>query len=295
VGGTIQKILVRWMKIMKKAILVVSFGTTHEDTRKVTIDAIEEKIKNTFVDYDIRRAFTSHIILKVLKNRDNINVDTPEEALEKLKNEGYTEVIVQPLHVIPGVEFDYINNVVDLYKKSKAFEKIVVGRPLICFKGEEEHVPDDYTIMVDALSTQLTQMSKEGTVILMGHGTNHIANAVYCCFESVLRDRGFKNVHVATVEGYPTLDRVIPNITQDIEEEVTLMPLMLVAGDHAKNDMAGEDEDSWKSILEDKGFKVKIHLHGLGEISGIQDIYIQHIKDVINGNFKNVGKTHKGK
>lgn len=279
---------------MKKAILVVSFGTTHEDTRKVTIDAIEERIKNTFEDYDIRKAFTSHIILKVLKNRDNMHVDTPEEALEKLKNERYTEVIVQPLHVIPGVEFDYINNVVNLYKVNNAFENIVVGRPLICFKGEEDHVPDDYSIMVDALSEQLTQMSQDNTVILMGHGTNHIANAVYCCFESVLRDRGFKNVHVATVEGYPTLDRVIPNITQYIEDDIILMPLMLVAGDHAKNDMAGEDEDSWKSILEAKGFKVKVHLHGLGENSEIQDIYIQHIKDVINQNFKNVGKTHKG-
>lgn len=276
---------------MKKAILVVSFGTTHEDTRKVTIDAIEEKIKHSFVDYDMRRAYTSHIILRVLKNRDGIHVDTPEEALEKLKNEGYNEVIVQPLHVIPGVEFDYINNVVNRYKKSKAFENIVVGRPLICFKGEEEGVPDDYTVMVDALSKQLPQ---EETVILMGHGTNHIANAVYCCFESVLRDRGFKNVHVATVEGYPTLDRVIPNVVAEGSKEVILMPLMLVAGDHAKNDMAGEDEDSWKSILEAEGFKVKIYLHGLGENSDIQDIYIQHIKDVINENFKNVGKTHKG-
>lgn len=280
---------------MKKAILVVSFGTTHEDTRKVTIDAIEERIKNTFVDYDIRRAFTSHIILKVLKSRDNFHVDTPEEALEKLKNEGYAEVIVQPLHVIPGVEFDYINNVVNSYKTSKAFEKIVVGRPLICFKGEEDNVPDDYSIMVDAISKQLTEKSKDSTVILMGHGTNHIANAVYCCFESVLRDRGFKNVHVATVEGYPTLDRVIPNIIDEIGTDIVLMPLMLVAGDHAKNDMAGEDEDSWKSILESKGFKVKIHLHGLGEIIEIQDVYIQHIKDVISENFKNVGKTHKGK
>ena len=276
---------------MKKAILVVSFGTTHEDTRKVTIDAIEEKIKNTFSDYDMRRAFTSHIILRVLKNRDNIHVDTPEEALEKLKNEGYNEVIVQPLHVIPGVEFDYINNVVNRYKEYKAFENIVVGRPLICFKGEEDGVPDDYSVMVDALSKQLPQ---KDTVILMGHGTNHIANAVYCCFESVLRDRGFKNVHVATVEGYPTLDRVIPNVIADGSTEVTLMPLMLVAGDHAKNDMAGEEEDSWKSILEAEGFKVKIYLHGLGENSEIQDIYIQHIKDVINENFKNVGKTHKG-
>ncbi len=276
---------------MKKAILVVSFGTTHEDTRKVTIDAIEEKIKNTFSDYDMRRAFTSHIILRVLKNRDNIHVDTPEEALEKLKNEGYNEVIVQPLHVIPGVEFDYINNVVNRYKEYKAFENIVVGRPLICFKGEEDGVPDDYSVMVDALSKQLPQ---KDTVILMGHGTNHIANAVYCCFESVLRDRGFRNVHVATVEGYPTLDRVIPNVLADGNTEVTLMPLMLVAGDHAKNDMAGEEQDSWKSILEAEGFKVKIYLHGLGENSEIQDIYIQHIKDVINENFKNVGKTHKG-
>lgn len=276
---------------MKKAILVVSFGTTHEDTRKVTIDAIEEEIKNTFVDYDIKSAFTSHVILKVLKNRDNILVDTPEDALEKLKNEGYNEVIVQPLHVIPGVEFDYINNVVNRYKKSKAFENIVVGRPLICFKGEEEGVPDDYSIMVDALSKQLP---KNETVILMGHGTNHIANAVYCCFESVLRDRGFQNIHVATVEGYPTLDRVIPNVIAKGVSEVTLMPLMLVAGDHAKNDMAGDSKDSWKNILEAEGFKVKIYLHGIGENIGVQDIYIQHIVDVINENFMDVGKTHKG-
>lgn len=279
------------MNKLKKAILVVSFGTTHEDTRKVTIDTIEEKIKHIFIDYDIRRAFTSHIILKVLKDRDNIYLDTPEEALEKLKDEGYNEVIVQPLHVIPGVEFDYINNIVNRYKISKVFETIEVGRPLICFKGEDGGVPDDYSIMVEALSTQLLH---NDTVILMGHGTNHIANAVYCCFESVLRDRGFKNVHVATVEGYPTLDRVIPNIIAQGSTEVVLMPLLLVAGDHAKNDMAGDAEDSWKSILEADGFKVEIYLHGLGENIGIQDIYIQHIKDVINGKFKDVGKTLKG-
>jgi len=277
--------------MMKKAILVVSFGSTYEDARKVTIDKIEEKINHTFADYDIRRAFTSHIVLKVLKNRDNIHIDTPEEALEKLKNEGYNEVIVQPLHVIPGVEFDYVNNVVNQYKKAKTFESIVVGRPLICFKGEEDGVPDDYSIMLDSLSNQLPQ---NDTVILMGHGTNHIANAVYCCFESVLRDRGFINVHVATVEGYPTLDRVIPNVKAQGSNEVTLMPLLLVAGDHAKNDMAGDTEDSWKSILEAEGFKVNIYLHGLGENIGVQDIYIQHIHDVINEKFKNVGKTHKG-
>jgi len=276
---------------MKKAILVVSFGTTYEDARKVTIDIIEEKIKHTFIDYDIRRAFTSHIILRVLKNRDNIHIDTPEEALQKLKNEGYSDVIVQPLHVIPGVEFDYINNVVKRYKSSKAFENIVIGRPLICFKGEEDGVPDDYSIMLDALSKQLPQ---DDTVILMGHGTNHIANAVYCCFESVLRDRGFINVHVATVEGYPTLDRVIPNIMAQGSTEVILMPLLLVAGDHAKNDMAGDSEESWKSILEGKGFKVKTYLHGLGENSDVQDIYIQHINDVINKKYKSVGKTDKG-
>jgi len=145
--------------------------------------------------------------------------------------------------------------------------------------------------MLDALSKQLPH---DDTVILMGHGTNHIANAVYCCFESVLRDRGFINVHVATVEGYPTLDRVIPNIMAQGSTEVILMPLLLVAGDHAKNDMAGDSEDSWKSILEAKGFKVKTYLHGLGENSDVQDIYIQHINDVINKKYKSVGKTDKG-
>ncbi|MBU3181827.1 sirohydrochlorin cobaltochelatase [Clostridium psychrophilum] len=276
---------------MKKAILVVSFGTTYKDARKVTIDEIEKKIKHTFEDYDIRMAFTSHVILKILKNRDNIHIDTPEEALEKLRNEGYKDVIVQPLHVIPGSEFDYINNVVKKYKISNAFENIMIGRPLICFKGEEAGVPDDYSIMVDALTKQLP---RNDTVILMGHGTNHIANAVYCCFESVLRDRGFQNVHVATVEGYPTLDRVIPNLMAKQSREVTLMPLLLVAGDHVKNDMVGESEDSWKNILESDGFKVKLYLHGLGENSNVQDIYIQHINDVINETFKNVGKTPKG-
>ncbi len=276
---------------MKKAILVVSFGTTYEDARKVTIDAIEEKIKHTFTEYDIRRAFTSHVILRVLKNRDNIHVDTPEEALEKLKNEGYKDVIVQPLHVIPGSEFDYINNVVKRYKSSETFENIVIGRPLICFKGEEDGVPDDYSIMLDALTKQLP---KNDTVILMGHGTNHIANAVYCCFESVLRDRGFENVHVATVEGYPTLDRVIPNVRARQSTEVILMPLLLVAGDHVKNDMVGDSEDSWKNILEAEGFKVNLYMHGLGENSNVQDIYIQHINDVIYEKFKNVGKTPKG-
>ncbi|MGH4052443.1 MAG: sirohydrochlorin cobaltochelatase [Clostridium sp.] len=276
---------------MKKAILVVSFGTTYCDTRKVTIDKIEEKIKNTFVGYEIRRAFTSHVILKVLKKRDNIYIDTPEEALEKLKNEGYNDVIVQPLHVIPGSEFDYINDVVNTYKESESFQNIVIGRPLINFKGEEPGVPDDYAIMLTALSKQLPPSD---TVILMGHGTSHIANAAYCYFERVLRDKGFENVHLATVEGYPTLDRIMPNIIAQSSREVILMPLLLVAGEHVRNDMAGESKNSWKSILVKEGFKVKIYLHGLGENSDIQDIYIQHINDVINKRFMNACKTHKG-
>lgn len=275
---------------MKKAILVVSFGTSYEETRKVTIEAIEDKVKETYKDYEVRRAFTSHIIIRKLKKVYNMHVDTPEEALERLKNEGFEEVIVQPLHLIPGLEFDYIKKILTHgYKNS--FKKVEIGRPLLYFKGEEEGHPDDYVLMAKAVKEQI----KEGeNVLFMGHGTPHYANAVYACFQCVLQDEGMKNVYMANVEGYPYIDNAVKRIKEDNIKEITLMPFMLVAGDHAQNDMAGDEEDSFKSILEAEGIKVNVYMHGLGENKKVQELYIQHLEDAIEGRYKEIGKNKKG-
>lgn len=276
---------------LKKAILVVSFGTSYEKTRKLTIEKIENNIKEEFQGYDIRRAFTSHGVIKKLKESYGVFIDKPEEALQKLKEEGYEEVLIQPLHIIPGEEYDYIKNVVEVFKRDKSFKRIELGRPALFFKGDDEHSPDDYRIFIEALKHQI---SKNEIVVLMGHGTHHPADAVYSCLQCVLGDYGLNNVFVGTIEGYPSLNHVIDNLKKNNIEKITLMPLLIVAGDHAINDMSGEEEDSWKSILLREGFEVDIYLHGLGENPKIQNIYVEHIKDIISGNYSLVGMTQKG-
>lgn len=275
---------------MKRAILVLSFGTTYENTRKATIDRIEERIREKYKEYEVKVAFTAHMIIKILKNRDGIIIDTPEEALEKLKKEGFEEVVIQPLHIIPGEEFQYVTKIVDKYKDS--FKWIKTGRPILYYKGVDDEIPDDYEIMVDAIKDIIP---KDELTIFMGHGTNHFANACYSCLQLVLRDKGFNNVFVANVEGYPSLQNVISYINKNCNSKyVTLIPLMVVAGDHAENDMAGEDEDSWKNILTKEGFKVDTYIHGLGELEKFQNIYLKHAEDAFHDTYLGVGHTKKG-
>jgi sirohydrochlorin cobaltochelatase len=258
----------------KKAILVISFGTSYADTRKVTIEACENKIQETFSNYEVRRAFTSNIIIKIMKERDNIVVDTPEEALQKLQDEGFSEVIVQPLHVIPGVEFHDIVAIVKKYEP--AFDTIRLGAPLLT-------TIHDYMAVADAINRQLPDLGEHDAVAFMGHGTHHPANAAYATLERVFEDNGMKHVFVGTVEGYPEFEHVLKRLQDNKIEKVTLMPFMLVAGDHAQNDMAGDEEDSWKTMLKKEGIVVEAYLHGLGENPAIQDIYVQHVKDTIEG------------
>lgn len=274
-----------------KAILVVSFGTTYEETRRLTIESIENFIGKKFKEYEIRRAFTSHMIIGVLKERDSIYIDTPEEALEKLAEEGYKEVIVQSLHIMPGEEYDYVASVVNNFSNRKVFGRIVLGRPILHFKGNGNEIPDDYSQIVEALKLQLPE---KGAVVFMGHGTPHPSNASYACLQVVFRDNGMDNVYIGTVEGYPTLRNVINNLRRDAVKEVMLMPLMIVAGDHCMNDMASEEEDSWRSILEREGFKVNLYLHGLGENPKVKEIFASHVEDAILDRYKNIGKTKKG-
>jgi cobalamin biosynthesis Co2+ chelatase CbiK len=261
-------------KEMKKAILVTSFGTSYADTRKVTIEAVEEKIAKAFPDYEVRRAFTSNIIIKKLKERDNIEVDTVTKAMDKLKTEGFKEVIVQPLHIMPGAEYSDIREELRAYNDG-TFEKFVLGRPILTHQ-------DDYQVAVDALKEQLPEIKEGQAVVVMGHGTHHPANASYADLQNVINKNGLK-VYVGTVEGYPELDDVIKKLKKDNIKEVTLMPYMVVAGDHANNDMAGDEEDSWKTILKGEGFTVNTYLHGLGENAKYQDIYVDHVKTAIEG------------
>lgn len=262
---------------MNKAILVVSFGTTYKNTREKTIYKIEEKIKNKFKDYDIKRAFTSNMIISILKERDGVNVDTPKEALLRLKKDGYKDVIIQPLHMIPGEEYEYIKNTALEFKDQ--FNSLKMGRPVLYYKGYNKKNIDDYEVLVDSIKEII---SKNGTTILMGHGSTHFSNACYSCLQLVFLDKGYKNVFVANVEGYPYINNAVKHMKNLDNKNVKLAPLMIVAGDHAVNDMASDKEGSFKSILEKNNFKVEAYIHGLGEIEKFQEIYIKHIEDVIN-------------
>lgn len=273
---------------MKKAILVVSFGTSYLDTLEKTIEKAEKQIRDKFSEYDIYRAFTSHMIIKKLKEKYEIFVDTPEEMLEKLYEAGYEEVIMQPLHMIPGEEFIYINKIAELFKEK--FEVLKVGRPIFYYQGIEE-LPQDYSLFIEATKELYEENS---AVVLMGHGTAHPANSVYGCLQAVFEDEGYENVFVTTVEGYPNFENVISRLKRKNISEVTIAPLMVVAGDHARNDMASDDEDSLKSMLEVEGIKVNVHLKGLGENEKFNELYINRIDDLINNRYVGAGQTKKG-
>ncbi|MBP2664456.1 MAG: cbiK 2 [Firmicutes bacterium] len=280
-----------------KAIVVVSFGTSYSETLKLDIESIENLICKTFPDYEVRRAFTSRTVIKRLAERDGIKIDNERQALERLQAEGYREVYIQPLHIVPGAEYDKIKRIVSHYAhaKEKAFEKIRLGRPLLYCMGQDNH-PDDYEIAIKALVPQLPNSEPDKAVVLMGHGGMHPANAAYAALQLKLEDAGLTNVFVYTVEGFPSLSRIISKLKQKPVKKVTLMPFMLVAGDHAINDMAGDEEDSAKSQLSAAGFEVDIYFHGLGGNVDIQDIYISHLRSAIvhqpHGHAHRCGKGH---
>ncbi|MCG8513277.1 MAG: precorrin-4 C(11)-methyltransferase [Halanaerobiales bacterium] len=254
----------------QKAILVVSFGTSYPETRKLTIEACEEEIGRAFPDYELRRAFTSRMIINKLKSRDNMIVDTPGQALQKLKRKGFSTVIVQPLHIIPGHEYHDLLKDVALYRAD--FTKLLVGKPLL-------YTEQDYDRLVEALLHQLPVLREDEGIVLAGHGSSHPANASYACLDYVLKGKGQAQVFVANVEGFPEIEQVIDRLIERRIKKVTIVPLMLVAGDHVHHDLVGPAEDSWQTILEEKGFIVRSYLHGLGENSQIRAIYLHKAKE----------------
>jgi len=270
----------------KKAIVVVSFGTTYEDARKACIESVENKIRDSFPDYEVRRAFTSKIVMKRLAERDNLYVDSLEQALDKLQQEGFKEVIIQTTHLTPGEEYDK-KVVAVVHKYAKAFDKLAIGRPALVFSGESG-TPDDLAIAVEALKTQMPLLPMpDRAVVFMGHGSPHQHNPAYQALQDKLDAAGL-NAVVGVVEetDTPNFEDVQKRLHEKGIKRVILMPLMLVAGDHANNDMAGDEKDSWKSKLTAQGYQVETYLHGLGENAAFQDIYVQHVRDAMLGLYK---------
>lgn len=257
----------------RKAILVVSFGTSHNDTRQKTIDQIEIDIQNEYPEYAVYRAFTSKMIIDILKNREGIHISTVTEAMEQMRQDGISEVIVQPTHILNGIENDIMIKEVNLYKEN--FSSILFGAPLLS-------EVDDYWKVINAFVKRMGQLNKKEAVVCMGHGTEHYSNASYAALDYMFKAHGFDNIYVATVESYPSLEDIIDKLRENKYGKIKLVPFMIVAGDHAKNDMAGDEEDSWKVILENKGFEVACVMEGLGENSDIRRIFIEHINKVLN-------------
>jgi len=262
--------------VNKKALLVVSFGTSNATTRRLTINECESKIKSEFVDYDFYMAWTSKMIIKKLKVETGEIIKFPDQMLEELYQNGYEEVLIQSLHIINGEEYDKIKYIYMDYKDK--FKKLILGRPLLSSPKDYDEVTE---IMGRIVEKDLgDNPDKTEAVVFMGHGTEHVAHTSYTGIEHRLKMASIP-AYVGTVEGYPDIDIVIEQLRRDSIKKVHLRPFLLVAGVHANDDMAGDSEDSWKSMLEREGLEVIIHLEGLGENKDIQEKFLRNLKEEI--------------
>ncbi len=260
----------------KDAILVMSFGTTYKDSRAKTIEATVKAIQAAHPGVKVELAFTSHIIVDRIKEKEGIDIPTPEAALKQLKKDGYTRVALCSLDVIPGMEYAYDKAIFNEYKND--FKKMTLGTTLMYWQGQEEQ-RDDVAETLKALSTQFPKVADNEAILVMAHGTPHPSNAYYAVIQDGIDKMNFKNTFIYTVEGWPSLEDIIPQLKAKGIDTVTLMPMMMVAGDHANNDMAGAEPDSHKSVLESEGFKVKTYIHGLGENKAIRDLFVDRANE----------------
>lgn len=276
-------------KACEKEILVVSFGTSFNDSRAEDIGGIEKAIAAAFPDYTVRRAFTAQIIINHILARDGEKIDNVEEALERAKKSGVKELIVQPTHLMHGAEYDELIETLSGYKSS--FETIKVAEPLLGEVGADKTVvnPDKKAVAEAAVKNVLVSNNIESlaeaenqkkAIVFIGHGTSHSAKVTYAEMQTAMNELGYNNVFIGTVEGEPeetACENVIKAVKAKGYEGVIMAPLMVVAGDHANNDMAGSDEDSWYSQFAAAGYTQMIcMISGLGRIPAVQDIYVSH-------------------
>lgn len=261
-------------EIGENELLVVSFGTSYNDSRRETIGAIEAAMQKAFPDYSVRRGFTSQIIIDHVNKRDGEKIDNVTEALDRAVANGVKNLVVQPTHLMNGLEYTDLKN--ELAGYSDSFEKIALGEPLLTSD-------DDFQKVMNAIVDATKEYDDGETAIcFMGHGTEADSNAVYQKMQDMLKEEGFDNYYVGTVEATPSCEDVINQVKEGSYKKVVLEPLMIVAGDHANNDMAGDDDDSWKSQFEAAGYEVTCLVRGLGELEPIQQLFVQHAQAAVN-------------
>lgn len=253
----------------EKAILVVSFGTSYEETRRKTIDRIEEEIAAEFPQYAVYRAWTSGMIRRKLLKRDGLRIPDVKEALMQMHNDGVSEVIVQPTHVLNGIENDQMTQ--EVLACGECFQHVAIGAPLLTTQRDNDRI-------VQIIAGEL-HPAKDEALVLMGHGTEHYSNTIYAALDYQFHDMGYPNIFVGTVEAYPSFESVLKKVRASGLKRVLLTPFMIVAGDHANNDLAGEGKDSWKSRFEREGFEVQCVLKGLGEYEGVHSMFADHVRE----------------
>ena len=282
-------------EIGEKELLVVSFGTSFNDSRAEDIGGIESALQEAYPDWAVRRAFTAQIIINHVLARDGEKIDNVEQALERAAANGVKELVIQPTHLMHGAEYDELTQAVDNFRDM--FESVEIAEPLLGEVGADASVvnADKETVAKAVVQTaveaagydSIEAAAEDGTAfVFMGHGTSHAAKVTYSQMQTQMEDLGFNNVFIGTVEGEPeetSCEAVIGKVKEAGYTNVVLRPLMVVAGDHANNDMAGEDEDSWVSQFEASGAfeKVDTQIAGLGSIPAVQEIYVQHTGEVV--------------
>ena len=277
-------------------ILVVSFGTSFNDSRVADIKGVEDAIAAANPDWSVRRAFTAQIIINHVQARDGEKIDNMDQALERAVANGVKNLVVQPTHLMHGAEYDEMKAAVESY--SDKFESVKIAEPLLGEVGEDATVVnDDKKAVAETLTAEAVKVAgydsldaakEDGTAfVFMGHGTSHTAKISYSQMQSQMTDLGYDNVFIGTVEGEPedtSCEAVIEKVANAGYKKVILRPLMVVAGDHANNDMAGDDDDSWLSQFKASGKfdNIDTQINGLGSIEGIEKIYVAHTADAMN-------------
>ena len=281
-------------EIGEKELLVVSFGTSFNDSRVADIKSIEDALQAANPDWSVRRAFTAQIIINHIQARDGEKIDNMEQALERAVANGVKQLVVQPTHLMHGAEYDEMCAAID--KVRDQFDSVEIAEPLLGEVGDDATVinADKEAVAKAVVAAALEESGYETTAaakdagvayVLMGHGTAHVAKVTYSQMATQMAELGYENVFVGTVEGEPeetSCEAVIEAVKDAGYTTVVLRPLMVVAGDHANNDMAGADDDSWKTMFEAAGFTVNCQISGLGRIADVQALYVAHTKAAID-------------